>query len=298
MLLSQRALLIICSLLVSLKAVCLSVAIEVQGHRGCRGILPENTLPAFKEALEAGVDVLEMDLAVTRDRVLVISHDPHINAQICLNPDGTKIINAPLINELTLEEVKSYDCGRLKHPHFKRQRPIPNTRIPTLEEVFELVRTSSSPKAKTIGFNIETKIFKNHPEYTVGAQEFSELVVKAFKHSGFLDRITLQSFDFRTLSIAKDLEPSLRTVALVEDKNIDMVEQGLLLNVFAVSPDFRLLSSDLVKKLHQSGLKVIPWTLNKEEEWQQAITMEVDGIITDYPSFLIAYLLGQRHNHF
>lgn len=266
------------------------LSIEVQGHRGCRGNLPENTLPAFEAALLAGVDVLEMDLAVTKDRVLVISHDPHINPEICLHGDGSKITNPPLIHDLTLAEVKSFDCGSIKHPRFNNQTPIPGTKIPTLAEVFALVRTSKVNQAQTIGFNIETKITPDHPEYTVQPEEFSELVVKAIQNSGFIHRITLQSFDPRTLIKAKALDRSIKTVLLVEDDILDMVEMGKMVSAYAISPDYNLLSQEMVKKLHAQGFKVIPWTINSRTDWDRAIAMGVDGIITDYPMALQEFL--------
>lgn len=268
----------------------LKAHVIVQGHRGCRGLLPENTLPAFKAALEGGADVLEMDLAVSKEGELVISHDPFINPVICRYKDGSPLERQLLIHDLTLAEIKSFDCGSLKHPNFEQQRPVPYTEIPTLEEVFELVRTSTNPRALSIGFNIETKIFTKNPEYTVGPDEFVTLIMKAFKMSGFMERITLQSFDFRILTKAKAVDPLIKTVALVDDPSINMPLLGKQLDVFAVSPDFKLLSEELVVMLHEAGLEVIPWTINTIEDWQRAINMGVDAIITDYPQALRNYL--------
>lgn len=268
--------------------------IEVQGHRGCRGILPENTLPAFEAAILDDADILEMDLAVTKDGVLVISHDPHINPEICVDAKNRKIEKAPLIRDLLLSEVKSFDCGVIKNPRFEKQIPMPGTKIPTLSEVFALVRQSTAKNAQKIGFNIETKIFPDHPEFTVGPQEFTELVVKAFRESGFIERITLQSFDPRVLVLAKAMEPSLKTVLLVEDSKIDMIELAKQIGAFAVSPDFKLLSRNLVTDLHQHNFKVIPWTVNSVEDWKNVIELGVDGIITDYPGALRNFLMGLR----
>lgn len=262
----------------------------IQGHRGCRGLLPENTLPAFKAALEGGADVLEMDLAVSKEGELVVSHDPFINPQICQYKDGRPLASPILIHNLTLAEIKSFDCGSLKHPNFEQQIPVPKTEIPTLAEVFEFVRTSSDLRALSISFNIETKIFPEHPEYTVGPDEFVSLVMKAFKNSGFMERITLQSFDFRILIKAKAIDPSIKTVALVDDPAIDMPLLGKQLGVFAVSPNFTLLSESLVSSLHEADLQVIPWTINEQDDWQRALDMGVDAIITDYPQALWSYL--------
>src|SRR5271155_5053535 len=120
--------------------------ILVHGHRGARAMYPENTIPAFRYAIEIGVDFLEMDVAVTKDSVLVISHDPHINGEICTGPHP-----GIAIHELTLSELRQYDCGTLKNPRFPKQQPVPGTCIPTLDEVLNLSRLGN------VQFNIETK---------------------------------------------------------------------------------------------------------------------------------------------
>ncbi|MBL4818978.1 MAG: hypothetical protein JKY15_07120 [Deltaproteobacteria bacterium] len=234
--------------------------IEIHAHRGNRSLHPENTLPAFQSAIETGADYLEMDLAVTKDLVLVVSHDPHIQDI--------------LIHNLTFEELKQYNCGS----------------VPILQEVFELVRNSNHPNAKKIKFNIETKIFSEHPEYTVDAKLFSQLVIKVFQESGFLDRIVLQSFIPDTLVESKLLEPSLRISLLIDDPNIDMIQLGQKIQANIISPDYKLLNAELVKQMHQNGFEVIPWTANSEQEWLKLSKMGVDGIITDYPERAIHYL--------
>ncbi len=269
--------------------------IEIHGHRGARAMRPENTLPAFEYALEQGVDLLEMDMAVTRDGVIVISHDPHINPEICLGPDGKRLTQGPLIHDLSLAEVKRYDCGTLKHPRFAAtQQPVPGTRIPTLKEVFELVRTSKAPAARTVRLNIETKIFADHPEYTVGPERFMKLVLKEFRASHLLKRIVLQSFDPRTLVIARRDEPGLPRSMLVEDPAKDLVAVGREVSAQIVSPDWELLTADKVAKLHEAGFEVHPWTPDDEAAWAKLVAMKVDGIITDDPAGLKNYLAAQQ----
>jgi glycerophosphoryl diester phosphodiesterase len=265
-------------------------SIEVHGHRGARARLPEDTLPAFEYALKVGVDFLEMDLAVTRDGVLVISHDPHVNAEICLSPSGEKITQPPLIHHLSLAELKRYDCGSIRHPRFAEQTPVPGTRIPTLDEVFEFIKKSPLPHAKTVRFNIETKIFADHPEYTVGPEEFTELALKAFERHGMTQRIVLQSFDPRTLILARKQKPALIRSILVEDPKKDLVEAGKKTTAQIVSPNWELLTPKNVQKLHKNGFKVHPWTPNSVEAWTQLIQMGVDGIITDDPEGLKKFL--------
>jgi len=189
-----------------------------------------------------------------------------------------------------LSEVKRFDCGTLTNPKFKQQTSVPGARVPTLEEVFDLVRSSTHANAKRIAFNIETKIDPSHPEYTVSPEEFSRKAVAAFKKSGFWSRIILQSFDPRTLIEARKLEPSIRTSILIENPKINMLELAKEIQADIVSPYFGLLRSERVRDFHNAGLKVVPWTVNTEKSWASMIAMEVDGIITDYPAALLKYL--------
>jgi len=263
--------------------------VDVHGHRGSRGLFPENTLVAFRSALEAGVDVLEMDLAVTKDGVLVISHDPHINPAICLNSDGSLIKSSPLIHSLTLSQVKEYDCGALKNPNFIRQIQAPGERIPTLLEVFELVKSAKISNAKKVKFNIEIKVFKNHPEYTIAPEEFAKKAISVFKESGFINRIIFQSFDLRALIEARKLNSTLQIALLVEDAQVDMLRVAKAAGANIISPMFELLTKENIAGFHKAGFQVIPWTLNTQEEWQKAVAMKVDGIITDYPADLLNF---------
>src|SRR5579864_3585958 len=173
--------------------------ILVHGHRGARALRPENTIPAFEYAIEAGADVLEMDVAVTKDNVLVISHDPHINPEICTGPHP-----GIAIRQLRLSELREYDCGTLKNPHFPKQQPVPGTRIPTLDEVLSL-----STKGN-IQFNIETKSFPDHPELTPPPDIFAMLMLQVIHKHRLESRCIVQSFDFRTLRAMKRVAPGMR----------------------------------------------------------------------------------------
>jgi glycerophosphoryl diester phosphodiesterase len=267
-----------------------AVAFEVHGHRGARAHRPENTLPAFEYALKEGADVLEMDMAVTRDNVIVISHDPRINPQICLGEQAAKITNAPLIHDLTLAEVKAYDCGTLRNPRFPGQQTVPGTPIPTLDEVFDLIQHSTLRAAKTVRFNIETKIFPAHPEYTVSPDQFVSLALLCFRKHGMMDRVILQSFDPRTLIEAKKLEPKLRIAALVDDPKMDMLALGKELKAEIISPEWKLVTASLVDQAHRDGRQVIPWAPNDPADWDKLLGMRVDGIITDDPGLLVTHL--------
>lgn len=253
--------------------------IEVHGHRGARAVVPENTLAAFEYAIQAGADVLELDLAVTRDNVLVVSHDPVLNPQICRGPGGPAVIR-----ELTLEELRRWDCGSLRHPQFPKQKPVPGARIPTLDEVLALAGPGN------FHFNIETKSFPDQPQYTPPPEEFARLVLEAVRKRGLASRVILQSFDFRTLHAMKRLAPEIRLAALWSKDPRDFVSVAREAGAGIASPQHSLVTPERVRQAHQAGLRVIAWTANTPADWDRLIAAGVDGIITDDPAELIRHL--------
>ena len=273
---------IVRALLVS--ALCLMTAnsaprILVHGHRGARAIYPENTIPAFQYAIKIGADFLEMDVAVTKDNVLVISHDPHINPEICKGPHP-----GIAIHELTLAQLREYDCGALKNPHFPQQQPVPGTRIPTLDEVLSL------SSGNNVQFNIETKSFPDHPELTPAPDVFSGMLLDVIRKHKLESRSIVQSFDFRTLHATKRLEPHIRLSALWEGDArpfVDIAREG---EAEIISPLFKLVTPQQVKASHQAKIQVVPWTADSPADWQMLIDAGVDAIITDDPAALIGYL--------
>ena len=254
--------------------------ILVHGHRGARGRMPENTLPAFEYAIQAGVDALELDMAVTRDNVIVVSHDPVLRAPVCT--EGPK--ESAVIHELTLDQVRQWDCGAVRNPMFGNQKPVPGTRIPTLDEVFRLASRG------TFDFNIETKIFPNQPEYTPSPDEFARLVLAKIREYKLEKRIILQSFDYRTLVAMKKLAPEIRRSALVESDRREFTEIAGEAQAGIVSPNFSLVTPAKVEAAHNAGLQVVPWTVNQPADWDRMIQAKVDAIISDDPAALIAYL--------
>jgi glycerophosphoryl diester phosphodiesterase len=253
--------------------------ILVHGHRGARAIYPENTIPAFEYAIKIGADVLEMDVAVTKDNVLVISHDPHINAEICKGPHP-----GVAIHELTLAELHEYDCGALKNPHFPKQQPVPGTRIPTLDEVLSLSRGND------VQFNIETKSFPDHPELTPSPDVFARMLLDVIRKHKLDSRVIVQSFDFRTLHATKRLAPNIRLSALWEGASrpfVDIAREG---EAGIISPEFKLVTPQQVKSAHAAKIQVVPWTADTRADWQMLIEAGVDAIITDDPAALIGYL--------
>ncbi len=240
---------------------------------------PENTLPAFEYAIGVGVDVLELDMAVTKDNAIVVSHDPVLHQPVCTGPkDGVAI------HELTLAELRRYDCGARKNPLFPKQQPVPGTRMPTLDEVFALAKTSK------VGFNIETKIFKDKPQYTPSPEVFAELVLHHIRTHRLEKRVILQSFDFRTLHAMKKLAPEIRRSALVEFPSKSFVGIADEAEATIVSPHYLLVTKAEVEAAHKAGLEVVSWTANTPEVWDKLIDAGVDAIISDDPAALIAHL--------
>lgn len=268
-------------------------AFEVQGHRGARWVRPENTLPAFEYALQAGVDTLELDTLITKDGKVVVHHDPTLNSDICLDSQGKKITVQIPVYSLTLKELKAYDCGSLVNPRFPQQVVQPKTAIPTLDEVFELVAKSKLPAAQKVLFNIEIKSEETHPEYSPAPEEFVKLVLAVVKTHNLMNRVILQSFDLRTLRIARQLEPTLPLSILIEDRP---PEAGMMVKLIKeyqaqiLSPNFEWLTAQDVAEIHKTGARVIPWTPNAKEDWQTMIEKGVDGVITDNPKALLEYL--------
>jgi glycerophosphoryl diester phosphodiesterase len=253
--------------------------IQVHGHRGARAMRPENTLPAFEYAIAQGVDALELDMAVTRDNVVVVSHDPMLESPVCTGPREKVTIHT-----LTLNEVRQWDCGAKQNPAFPKQQAIPGTRMPTLDQVFDL-----APRGKFL-FNIETKSFPDHPELSPAPDEFVRLVLAVVRKHHLEKRVILQSFDWRTLHAMKKQAPEVALAALWEGEAKDFVEIGRESGADVVSPAFKLVTAEQVKAAHAAGLKVLPWTVNRPEDWTRMIAAGVDGIITDDPATLIAWL--------
>ncbi|MBM3177373.1 MAG: glycerophosphodiester phosphodiesterase [Bacteroidetes bacterium] len=268
---------------------------DVQGHRGARGLMPENTIPAFIAALDTGVTTLEMDLAITRDGLVVVSHEPWMNPLICRPPQGINFSNGKdfSLYKMTYEEIKKWDCGSKTHPNFPGQKNQPAIK-PLLRDVIAAVEDHIKSKTRyEVDYNLEIKsapegdgIF--HPDPTA----FSDLVVKMVDEYLPLERILIQSFDFRVLKYLHERYPQVRLAALTDSKkplNDLLAELGFVPDVW--SPNYRQLKREDVKKLHQlkpdsrptKKVRVIPWTVNETNEMLSLKGMGIDGLITDYP---------------
>lgn len=264
---------------------------EIHGHRGARSSRPENSLPAFEFALENGADVLEMDLAVTKDDQLVVNHDLWINPKHCRTKDGARVDEGVFIRKLSLEQIQSYDCGSMADPMFPKQQRLPGTKIPTFKEVLEFLKKSPWPRAASIKLNVETKIIPARPELSAEPAHFARLVVDLLKEYQMIDRTIVQSFDHRVLKEVKELNPKIKTAALLaENLPVDLIRLVRLSGADILSPSAEWITRDQVKMLKAVGIQVVPWTVNDESAWQQMVDLEVDGIITDDPKGLRAFL--------
>jgi len=265
--------------------------IDVQGHRGCRGLLPENSLPAFEKAIDLGVHTLELDIAITKDRKVVVTHEPYMNPVICKTPNGEDIPEALgttyNLYKMDYEEIKKFDCGSKIHPTYPDQKKI-KTYKPLLSEVFDLVKSKNAD----VRFNIEVK---SEPEYygifTPLPKVYVELVLDEIIKNDMYNRVNLQSFDLKILEEIKKQSPKMKVALLIEeDEVIDDKLKSMSYQPEIISPYFKLLTAETIKAYQKQGFHIIPWTVNNEEDMKQMILLQVNGIITDYPNRLLEIL--------
>lgn len=258
---------------------------QVHGHRGSRGTHPENTLSAFEESVESGADWVELDLNLGKGDVPIVSHDPEVSVDFCLGPDRRPLKRPLFIRTLGVNQLKKYDCGSVPNPVFPDQKAVPGQRLLTLEEV--LIWAKSKPPKK-VQLNIEAKL--SGSKNPIEQKNFVRAIVTLLKKHRYTENVVFQSFDIPSLREAKLLEPTLKLSALFDKGSLSLCEETKKLGAQMISPAFHLLSRDLIQECHRLGISVHPWTLNRLEEWKQALAWGVDGIITDYPRRLINFL--------
>ena len=316
-------------LFVSLVSVLLSCGLfypptlDIQGHRGARGLFPENTLVGLRKAIELGVTTLELDLGLTEDLVPIVYHDPYINQNLCLDANGDSIATdtfnyGPLISNLALKEIKTFDCGSLNPDVLRFPQPprinIPGEKIPTLQEVFEVL--AEYPE-RNIWLNIEIKI---SPEYLVTAPVdiFVKAVVQVINQNYAAGKVNIQSFDWQVLESVKIQAPYIKTAALLGQATFKSINDSVpspwlngihfensggtalamlqeaenYVDIFSPSwrlimPEDSLFLGNTVNELKNNGFPVIPWTINRTKTMEKVILQGVDGIITDYPDSLL-----------
>ena len=269
-------------------------SIEIQGHRGCRGLMPENTIPAFKKALELGVETLELDVVISKDKKIVVSHEPFFNPVITTSPSGIPLTSAEKTNlfQMDYATIKKFDVGMRGNPGYPEQQKIAIFK-PLLEDVFEEI--SRFVKEKGIHspkYNIEIK--SDSKEYGISqpnVEEFSDLVYRCILEHIPLESVNIQSFDFNVLrfwnhQISSGKYKKIALSVLIEPNDNNEVafvleELGFIPDIW--SPYFTKLDVAKVNLLHQKSIRVIPWTINKREDMEKMKGMGCDGIITDYP---------------
>jgi len=258
------------------------------GHRGCRGLRPENSLPAFIKAMELGMDALEMDVVISKDLQVVVAHEPFMPYDICERPDGSSISEEESkgINLFRMEydEIRQYNCG-LKHPRFPEQVAEPVHR-PLLSELFtEIEARWKLTDEKAILYTIELKSASDldglyHPP----PAEFVKLVLDVIRDAETLDRCILQSFDQRVLREIRSQSPKAK-ISLLLDKEIHLDEslKSLGFEPEFLGPHFELVDQGLIEACHAKSIKVVPWTVNEVSDMKRLIALGVDGLITDHP---------------
>lgn len=266
---------------------------DVEGHRGCRGLYPENTIPAFINAVKLGVNTLEMDIVVSKDGKLVISHDPVMNDVICTKPDGTPVTAGEKENfkiyNLTYDEIKKFDCGLRGNPKFPEQHKMA-VHKPLLSDVIDSVeKYIADNHLPAVKYNIETKsTVAGDDVYTPKPAVFTKMFYDVVKQKGVINKCILQSFDVRTLQEMKKIDPSFTIALLIGDlQSLDKNLQQLGFKPDIYSPEELLVNKKLIAECHKRGIKILPWTVNKEKDMKRLKNMGVDGIISDYPDRLI-----------
>lgn len=290
-----------------------ATGLDLQGHRGARGLLPENTLPAFAQALTIGVTTLELDIAITRDGVIVVSHDAMLNPDIARGADGQWLKRDDIaIHALGFAELQQYDVGRIRPlsayaRRFPEQQAIDGTRMPRLADVFALAQRAGNDRVR---FNIETKISPEHPQRTLPPAEFARALIALVREAKLESRVTIQSFDWRTLQVVQREAPQIATVYLTAQQswqdNIRARDQsspwtaGLHVSEYGGSlprlikaaggavwsPYYAEITPATLREAQQLGLKVVVWTVNAPHDITRMIELGVDGVISDYPDRL------------
>ncbi len=263
--------------------------LDLQGHRGCRGLMPENTIPAMIKAIDLGVTTLEMDVVISKDNQVVVSHDSYFNSLFCLTPEGNEIPKEKEkeynLFKMDYREIRQYDVGTKTYPAFSHQQKMKTYR-PLLGELIDSVEEyTHAHKLEALQYNIEIKSSEStdgifHPK----PEEFVKLVMDVLKDKGICDRVTIQSFDERPLQLLHATYPEMQIswlVANLSSVNSNFKKLGFSPDIY--SPYYKMVRKRSVKKCHKQNVKIIPWTVNDQKKMKKLIKIGVDGLITDYP---------------
>ncbi|WP_083750275.1 glycerophosphodiester phosphodiesterase family protein [Rhodohalobacter halophilus] len=263
---------------------------DLQGHRGARGLMPENTIPAMLKGVELDVTTVEFDVVVTKDEQLLVSHEPWFNHLFSTKPDGSPVTESEEkslnIFEMTFEETQQFDVGQRQNPNFPEQQTMEVTK-PLMADAIRAVEEYAEEKnLPPLRYNIETKSRPEwYGEYVPGPEKFASLMYDVLNELGVLDRVIIQSFDPSTLIAIRQIDSSVQLAMLVQER----VPADMYINILGFTPDiwspnYELLTPESVSELKARGMKVIPWTVNSTEEMNRVFEMGVDGLITDFPN--------------
>jgi glycerophosphoryl diester phosphodiesterase len=277
--------------------------LDVQGHRGARAVYPENSIPGFIYALELGVSTLEMDVVITADSQVVLSHEPWIGHEIALSTDDREINESEEkqynIYKMTYDDVKQYDCGSKPHPRFPQQKKMVVYK-PLLADVIDTIeKLTAEKKLPKVYYNIETKCMPEgdnifHPAPDV----FSELLTAVIQQKGISERVTVQSFDIRTLQYIHQKYPEIKLVLLTgEERDFEKAINQLGFVPFAYSPEYKLVTAELKSFCEAKNMKLIPWTVNDTATVKRLLDLKTDGIISDNPEMVIDMIGAQNVKH-
>ena len=260
---------------------------DLHGHRGARGLYPENSLEGFVYAVELMVNTVEMDVVISKDKQVVVSHEPWISSTICWGRHDKPVAEGKALNiyNMTYDEVSNFNCGSEPHPDFPLQAKISTFKPLLIEVIADVEANVAALELDSVRYNIEIKstpegdnIF--HPE----PKEYCQLVLEQVGIMGIKERTIIQSFDVRALQALKQLEPSVPVALLISETSgfeKDLESLGFTPDIY--SPNYRLVNKQMVRACHQNGIQLIPWTVNEEEDMVELLDLGVDGIITDYP---------------
>lgn len=271
-----------------------TMTFEIEGHRGARGLVPENTIPSFKKAIDLGAHVIELDVVISKDKQVVVSHDTYFNPEITTDPKGEFVTKETQGNLYTLDykEIKKYDVGLRGNKGFPEQEKMKVYKPLLKDMIREIEKYTKQKGLPAVKYNVEIKsnekeIGKSQPDYA----EFSDLVYKILVKELPLERVNMQSFDYNMLKYwhAQMQAGKYKKVAMAvliepranNDVQVNIDKLGFKPDIW--SPYFTQVNAERVKQLHDLGIRVIPWTVNKREEMEKVKAVGCDGVITDYP---------------
>jgi glycerophosphoryl diester phosphodiesterase len=264
---------------------------EIHGHRGFRGYYPENTITAFKEAVRLGVDALELDVVISKDSQVVVSHEPWFNYRICTEPDGERVraLRQHNLYKMNYAEIKTYDCGKRGNTEFPKQKAVAEYKPLLSEAIATIDQFCKDNNLPLITYNIEIKSGKiGDGKWHPAPQKIAELVYSVLKESDINERILIQSFDIRSLQAIHKLDPELRIGLLIANTgSVDHNIRKLGFTPYMYNPSLKLTKEHTVRQAHQHGCRIMPWTINDEEDMKKLMHWGVDGLITDYPNIAL-----------